>query len=98
MGDRMQKNIIGEAAGKVWKILGAKEKMQWVKAYKAFVAARDDAERAGIEQQMAFAAQDFSGRWRKQIEGKYTIIKSILDAKQLEEVRKIGKRTPGSLD
>jgi hypothetical protein len=75
--------------------LMVREKMKWTKAYKAWNAARDDAERARIEEQMAFAAQDISGRWRKDIEGKFTILKSLLDAKQLEEVRKLGKKSPG---
>jgi hypothetical protein len=74
--------------------LMVREKMQWVKAYKAWNNARDDTERARIEEQMAFAAQDMSGRWRKDIEGKFTILKSLLDPKQLEEVRKLGKKSP----
>ena len=78
--------------------LMAREKMRWVKAYKAWNSARDGTERAGIEQQMAFAAQDVAGRWRKDIEGKFTILKSLLDTKQLEEVRKLGKRAPASFE
>jgi hypothetical protein len=78
--------------------LMAREKMRWVKAYKAWNSARDETERAGIEQQMAFAAQDVAGRWRKDIEGKFTILKSLLDTKQLEEVRKLGKKAPSSFE
>jgi hypothetical protein len=75
-----------------------REKMQWAKAYKAWNNARDDAERARVEEQMAFAAQDVAGRWRKDVEGKFTILKSLLDSAQLEEVRKLGKKSPGSFE
>ncbi|MDB5319888.1 MAG: hypothetical protein JWN40_1519 [Phycisphaerales bacterium] len=78
--------------------LMVREKMKWSKAYKAWNAARDDAERAKIEEQMAFAAQDISGHWRKDIESKFTILKTLLDTTQLEEVRKLGKKSPGALE
>src|SRR5258706_4415483 len=75
-----------------------REKMQWAKAYKAWNGARDEVERARIEEQMAFAAQDVAGRWRKDVEGKFTILKSLLDSTQLDEVRKLGKKSPSSLE
>jgi hypothetical protein len=76
----------------------AKERMPWVRAYKAWSNARDDVDRAQIEQQMAFAAQDFSTRWKKEIEARFTILRSLLDNKQLEDVKKLGKRSGASYD
>jgi hypothetical protein len=73
--------------------LPAKEKIQWVNACRAWAAARDDAERAQIEQQLAFAALDISVRIKKDVDYKYTMLRSMLDDKQLEQVKEFGKRS-----
>lgn len=68
------------------------EKMQWTKAYNAWHNATDDATRTRVEQDMLWAAQELSQRWKKEIESKYTILRSILTPEQLEEVMKLGKK------
>jgi hypothetical protein len=74
-------------------------KDQWVKIYKAWMGAGDDAERLRIEQQMGWAAQELSRQWRAEVETKYIAMRTTLKGDQLEEVMKLGKRlTPGGVD
>jgi hypothetical protein len=75
-----------------------REKMQWVKAYQAWQNARDEAERNRIEEQMAFAAQDVSAQWKNDVEGKFVLLKSLLDGKQLDAVRELGRKSNFALE
>ena len=68
------------------------EKAQWVAGYTAWTNAHDDISRAKIEQELLWAAQDLSMRWRNDAQSKYTQIRTILTPEQLEEVRKLGDK------
>jgi hypothetical protein len=75
------------------------ERTQWANAYNSWLNARDDAARTRSEQDMLWAAQELSMRWKRDIESKYTIMRSILTSEQLDEVLKLGKRaTPSPAD
>lgn len=70
----------------------AQERAQWNAAYNAWVGARDEAARGRIEQELLVAGQELSGRWRKELQGKYHSLRTMLTAEQLEEVMKLGEK------
>lgn len=69
----------------------AQEKSQWVSGYGAWMTSRDDAARLKIEQDLLWAGQELSLRGKKELVGRYTLLRSLLTPEQLEEVIKLGQ-------
>ena len=69
----------------------AQERSQWVNGYTAWMTARDDAARLKIEQDLLWAGQELSARGKKELTGRYTLLRSLLTPEQLEEVLKLGQ-------
>jgi hypothetical protein len=69
----------------------AQEKSLWVSGYGAWMASRDDAARLKIEQDLLWAGQELSLRGKKELIGRYTLLRSLLTPEQLEEVIKLGQ-------
>jgi hypothetical protein len=68
------------------------ERTQWANAYQAWLNAADDTTRARHEHEMLQAAQELSTHWRKDLQAKYGLMRSILTAEQLEGVIKLGQK------
>jgi hypothetical protein len=69
----------------------AQEQAQWVSGYRTWMASRDDAARLKIEQDLLWAGQELSLRGKKEMIGRYTLLRSLLTPEQLEEVIKLGQ-------
>jgi hypothetical protein len=69
----------------------AAEKTQWLTAYRAWFDAPSDAARLKVEQEMLLAAQELSGRWRKELQDALTMIRTTLNSDQLEPIRDLGR-------
>lgn len=69
----------------------AAEKAQWVNAYHAWFNSSNESARLRIEQEMLFAAQELSSRWRKDFQDGIFLIRSTLNSEQLPLVKELGK-------
>jgi hypothetical protein len=67
------------------------EHAHWAEAYEAWMNARDPITRERIEADMLWAGQELSARWEKQYASRFTLIRSLLDSTQLDEVMRLGR-------